>query len=56
MPAARSPMPRDHVLQYLEEMLAELAAMAEGVGERRIATSLRLLAIEAAQAVAEPAD
>lgn len=41
------------VVEYVEEMLAELATLAESVGERKLGASLRLLAIEAAQATQE---
>ena len=51
--AAVQALPGD-VLEYIEQMLCELAAMAEGAGERRLATSMRLLAIEAARS--GPAD
>ena len=51
--AAIQALPGD-VLEYIEQMLSELAAMAEGAGERRLATSMRLLAIEAARS--GPAD
>ena len=48
--AAAIQAPPGDVLEYIEQMLSELAALAEGVGERRLATSMRLLAIEAARA------
>jgi hypothetical protein len=48
--AAAVQAPPGDVLEYIEDMLSGLAAMAEGVGERRLATSMRLLAIEAARA------
>jgi hypothetical protein len=38
------------VLEYIEEMLAELATLAESVQERKLGASIRLVAIEAAQA------
>jgi hypothetical protein len=38
------------VLEYIEEMLAELATLAESVDERKLGASIRLVAIEAAQA------
>ena len=47
--AAAVQAPPGDVLEYIEEMLSELAALAEGSGERRLATSMRLLAIEAAR-------
>ena len=53
--AAIQALPGD-VLEYIEQMLSELAAMAEGAGERRLATSMRLLAIEAARAAPEHQD
>jgi hypothetical protein len=37
------------VAEYIEEMLSELAVLAEGIGERKLAASMRLLAIEAAR-------
>jgi len=37
------------VLEYIEDMLAELATLAESVGERNLGASIRLLAIEAAR-------
>jgi len=50
---SRLEAPSQSVLEYIEEMLAELATLAEGVGERRLGASLRLLAIEAAQVTPE---
>ena len=44
------------VLEYIEDMLAELAAMAEGVGERKLGAGMRRLAIEAARAGADAED
>ncbi len=38
------------VRDYIEEMLAELADLAAAVGERRLASTLRLLALDAARA------
>jgi len=54
--AASAEPPPDSVVEYIEQMLSELAAMAEGIGERRLATSMRLLAIEAARAGTEARD
>ena len=50
--AAAAPPPGD-VLDYIEDMLAELAGLAERIGERKLASSMRLLAIEAARAAPE---
>ena len=50
--AAATPPPGD-VLDYIEDMLAELAGLAERIGERKLASSMRLLAIEAARAAPE---
>lgn len=47
--AAATPPPRD-VLEYIEDMLAELAGLADSVGERKLSAGIRLLAIEAARA------
>ena len=52
--AAAVQAPPGDVLEYIEQMLSELAALAESSGERRLATSMRLLAIEAARS--GPAD
>ena len=51
MPAvsARAEAPPQSVAEYIEEMLAELAALAETNGMRKLGGSLRLLAIEAAR-------
>ena len=51
MPAAtaRAEAPPPSVAEYIEEMLAELAALAEANGMRKLGGSLRLLAIEAAR-------
>ncbi len=46
--ASRQPSPKD-VAEYIEQMLSELAAMAESIGEHRLANGMRLLAIEAAR-------
>ena len=48
--------PPHNIVEYIEEMLAQLAGMAEGIGERKLAASMRLLAIEAARAAPEPQD
>ncbi len=49
MPAsAAAPAPNDDVLDYIEDMLAGLAQLAEQAGERKLAAGIRLLAIEAA--------
>ena len=45
--------PPQSIAEYIEEMLSELALLAESAGERKLATSMRLLAIEAARAVPE---
>lgn len=37
------------VAEYIEDMLAELATMAEGIGQTDLAMRLRLTAIEAAR-------
>ena len=37
------------VRAYIEEMLAELADLASASGERRLATTLRMTALEAAR-------
>ena len=37
------------VRAYIEEMLAELADLASSRGERRLATTLRMVALEAAR-------
>ena len=44
----RTACPRD-VRVYIEEMLAELADLASARGERRLAASLRMVALEAAR-------
>jgi len=51
MPAAsaRADTPPQSVAEYIEDMLAELAELAEGNGLRKLGGSLRLLAIEAAR-------
>jgi hypothetical protein len=56
MPAAsaRADAPPQSVAEYIEEMLAELAKLAEANGLRKLGGSLRLLAIEAARE--SPAD
>jgi hypothetical protein len=55
MPAAtaRAEAPPQSVAEYIEEMLAELAALAESNGMRKLGGSLRLLAIEAARETTE---
>jgi len=53
MPAtSRLEAASEGVLEYIEDMLAQLATLAEGAGERKLGASLRLLAIEAARSVA----
>ncbi|HEX6866538.1 MAG TPA: hypothetical protein VF122_04840 [Caulobacteraceae bacterium] len=47
--AARRPIPPADVLEYIEQMLSELAAMADDAGQHGLATGMRLLAIEAAR-------
>ena len=54
--AAHVIAPPESVAAYIEDMVGELATMAEGIGQKRLATSLRLLAIEAARAVPESED
>jgi len=51
MPAASAPVDTapQSVAEYVEEMLAELAALAEANGLRKLGGSIRLLAIEAAR-------
>jgi len=50
MPAAdRAAAPSQSVAEYIEEMLAELAKLAEANDLRKLGGSLRLLAIEAAR-------
>ena len=57
MPASAAiDAPPADILEYIEEMLAELAGLAESVGERKLGAGIRLLAIEAARAVPERAD
>ena len=38
------------VREYIESMLAELADLAAATGDRRLASTLRLLALDAARA------
>ena len=45
--ADRSP---EAVREYIETMLAELADLAAATGDRRLAATLRLLALDAARA------
>ena len=45
--------PPEDVLEYIEDMLAGLAKLAEEAGERKLAVGIRLLAIEAAHAAPE---
>jgi hypothetical protein len=47
--SALAEAPPQSVAEYIEEMLAELAALAETNGMRKLGGSLRLLAIEAAR-------
>ena len=48
--------PADDVLDYIEDMLAGLAQLAEQAGERKLAAGIRLLAIEAAIASSDTGD
>jgi glutamate synthase domain-containing protein 2 len=48
--ASRADRSPQDVRDYIEEMLAELAELAAGVGDRRLAATLRLLALDAARA------
>jgi hypothetical protein len=47
-PTDPQPQPLD-VREYIEEMLAQLADLAAARGERRLATTLRMTALEAAR-------
>ena len=47
--ANRTGRSRQDVREYIEDMLAELADLAAGSGDRRLAATLRLLALEAAR-------
>jgi hypothetical protein len=47
--AAQIQAPPESVAAYIEEMAAELATLAERVGERNLAASLRLVAVQAAR-------
>jgi hypothetical protein len=49
MHASRIDAASQSVVEYVEEMLAELATLAESIGERKLGASIRLVAIEAAQ-------
>ena len=40
---------RQDVREYIEDMLAEFADLAAGSGDRHLAATLRLLALEAAR-------
>ena len=53
--SAAVPSPPRDVLEYIEDMLAELAGLAEDIGERKLGAGIRLLAIEAARAAPEDA-
>jgi hypothetical protein len=55
MPAAsaRADTPPQSIAEYIEEMLAELATLAEANELRKLGGSLRLLAIEAARETAQ---
>ena len=46
---AKADPSRGDVREYIEEMLAELADLAGANGQRRLAATLRLLALEAAR-------
>jgi hypothetical protein len=41
--------PPESVAAYIEEMVAELASLAEKSGDRNLAASLRLIAVQAAR-------
>ena len=47
--SARADSPPQSVAEYIEEMLAELATLAEAHGLRKLGGGMRLLAIEAAR-------
>lgn len=47
--AAQIQAPPETVTAYIEEMAAELATLAERAGERNLAATLRLVAIQAAR-------
>ena len=47
--ASRADRSPQQVREYIEEMLAELAELAASSGERRLAGTLRLLALDAAR-------
>ena len=47
--ASRADRSPQDVRDYIEDMLAELAELAAGVGDRRLAATLRLLALDAAR-------
>lgn len=51
MPAASPPASREQVLEYLGEMLLELAALADSVEERTLGAGIRLLAEQASRAL-----
>ena len=48
--ASRADRSPQAVREYIEAMLAELADLAAATGERRLAATLRLLALDAARA------
>ena len=49
MTSAPAPASREQVLEYIEEMLNELAGLAEQGGERTLGAGIRLLAQQAAR-------
>ena len=48
--ASHAERPPQDVREYIEAMLAELADLAAAAGDRRLAGTLRLLALDAARA------
>ena len=48
--ASRADRSPQQVREYIESMLGELAELAAATGERRLAATLRLLALDAARA------
>ena len=49
MTSAPAPASREQILEYVEEMLLELAGLAEGAGEKTLGAGIRLLAVQAAR-------
>ena len=49
MTSAPAPAAREQILEYIEEMLMELAGLAEGAGEKTLGAGIRLLAVQAAR-------